>query len=62
MKAMRTITVHQPGSLMNPSFKYRRACETDVRKTWERYRRELAKAATSEAQMQLPMVAATGEK
>ncbi len=55
MKALRTITTYQPGSLMNPAFKYRRACETDVRKTWASYRRALAKAAANDAQMKLPM-------
>lgn len=55
MKALRTITTYPPGSLMNPAFKYRRACETDVRKTIERERARLAKAAVNDAQMALPV-------
>ncbi len=56
MKALRTITAHPPGSLMKPSFNYRRAVDTDVRKTWERFRREQAKAAAAnDAQMTLPV-------
>ena len=55
MKARRTITTSPPGSLMTPAFKYRRACETDVRKTIERERARLTKAAANDAQMDLPV-------
>ena len=55
MKALRTITNYPPGSLMNPAFRYRTSSETDVRKTWERHRRALAKASANDAQMALPM-------
>ena len=55
MKALRTITNYPPGSLMNPAFRYRTSSETDVRKTWERHRRALAKASANDAQLALPM-------
>ena len=55
MKALRTLTNYPPGSMMNHAFKYRRACDTDVRKTIERERARLTKAAANDAQMDLPV-------
>ena len=45
MKTLRIINDHPPGSLQNPAFRYKKANETDVAKTFARIRRELATQA-----------------
>ena len=55
MKTLRIINNHPPGSLQNPAFRYKKASETDVAKTFARIRRELATRAGDSAQQPLPM-------
>lgn len=59
MKTLRTINTYPPGSLMNPTFRYRGSADTDVAKTFARIRRELASAKTAGdiPQLALPMPA-----
>lgn len=55
MKTLRIINDHPPGSLQNPAFRYKKANETDVAKTFARIRRELATQAGASTQQPLPM-------
>jgi hypothetical protein len=49
------------GGLMNPEFRYRTAADTDVSKTWAKYRRQQAEAAKKPAPKVTPIKAKSKE-